>query len=130
MKIIFPSIPNRGASRWSHDLLAGLIMAASLMTGCGQHSGQETKTPVTAVRKNILASIGSSVITTEDFQQEVARRGRKPATDTERTQWLSEMVRLETLYANATADGFGRDPEVQLALKKMVAGKYLENHRT
>lgn len=130
MSTIFNRIVSTGANGHSHGLLAGLVLVAGLVSGCSDRTARSSPTTSATVAGNVLASVGSTIITRDDFQREVERRGRGPATEEERAQWVSEMVRLETLYANATTDDLDRDPEIQLALKKMVAGKYLEIHRT
>lgn len=78
-----------------------------------------------------LAQVGDAPITEEMFRREWARRHRslavsKEPTEAERAEVLEDLIRQETLWVRAQAEGFDRSPEMQARFKAMVVGAFRE----
>jgi len=107
----------RGVEAVSLLLLLGAI-------GCSRQTALQRaeSSPRPPLAATDLARVGDVVISRQAFEREWERRmdGRT------REQLLREMIRFETLLAQARASGVDRDPEVRAAFARMVVGKFEE----
>ena len=80
----------------------------------------------------VLARVGGRVITADAFRQELLRRSQQGnsafRTPQQREALLDEMVRNAALASAAAASGYDKDPEIQAALDRILADKYLRDH--
>lgn len=80
----------------------------------------------------VLARVGERTITVEDFTTEIELRsesgGAHYATMAQREALLDEMVKTEAVVAAALAAGYDRDPRYQAAIRKILVGRYTEDH--
>ena len=127
-----PGIPSSFGNHLSQFLrLAAVALCGGLLaTGCRQ---EKTAAPpsVPPVPGNVVAVVGSEVITAESFQNELARRIRsglgKFPEPKEKQALLEEMIRLEVLHQKALAAGYDRDPQILANLRGMIVAKFQED---
>jgi peptidyl-prolyl cis-trans isomerase C len=96
----------------------GLVISVSGLAGAEK---AESK-PV----ENAVATVGGRPIRAEELRTLLEKRSSRPATAEEKRQLLEEMVNFELLLAAAQQAGYDRDPELQAAYRRMLAGKYRE----
>lgn len=92
-------------------LTAGILLSA----GCGK------KAPT-----NVLAHVGSEVITVEDFQAELQRRGANRQAVLPREQLLNEMVARLTLVQRAKNSGLEKADDVRRTVEEVLIAKLKE----
>ena len=97
------------------SLLAGVV-GVWLLAGCG-------KAPVDPA---VLARVGNSVITTNDFQQEIAYRRQWSQPLPAKEALLEEMILQRALAQQAVAAGLEQDAEVRRAHQNSLIGKLRE----
>ena len=100
-----------------------LLAAALLGSSCRDPS---------VIAPEVVARVGDAVITKEYLQAELKRRasnGQSVAGAGGPTAVLDDLIRLETLFANAKAAGYDRDPELAQQFKRMVASKFEDEER-
>jgi parvulin-like peptidyl-prolyl isomerase len=94
-----------------------------VLTGCGRDSVPEradaARPPLADTE---VARVGNVAISRQAFEREWERR-----TDVRsKEELLQEMIRFESLLAQARAAGVDRNPEVAAAFNRMVVGKFQE----
>ena len=98
--------------------LAGLIVFS---VSCRQQS---------ALPPEAVATVGDAVITVDALQQALARRGWHNPTAEQKAAVLEDLIRFEALHAQARKTGYLQQPEVQNAIKHLVAARYREKLAT
>jgi peptidyl-prolyl cis-trans isomerase C len=77
-----------------------------------------------------VAQIGTRVVSTAEFTEELRRRGVSAANDEEaarlRREVLEALVDEESMVQRATASGLDREPEVQRRIRRLLAQEYRE----
>jgi len=83
-----------------------------------------------APQATVLATVGDTRITTEDFKREIQRRhtARRPIPDKETL--LQEMVQAEALVQRARKAGLLDDPQVRHEINSLLANKLQERELT
>lgn len=80
----------------------------------------------------VLAQVGERTITVEDFTTEIELRSANGqvhyATMEQREALLDEMVKTETVVTAALEAGYDEDPQYQAAIRKILVGRYVEDH--
>ena len=80
----------------------------------------------------VLAEVGEYTITVEDFTTEIELRSANGrvhyATMEQREALLDEMVKTETVVVAALEAGYDQDPAYQAAIRKILVGRYVEDH--
>src|SRR5689334_18436568 len=116
--------------------LLALSSALLLMglTACRRETGGVTAPSAASGRSNnIVARIGDTVITLEQFEAELQRRSRGLAgrygSEAGRRELLEQLIREHVLLARARAAGMDRDPELQRRFDRMVIAKYEEERK-
>ena len=106
-------------ARWmACTALAGLIVFS---VSCRQQS---------ALPPEAVATVGDAVITVDALQQALARRGWHNPTAEQKAAVLEDLIRFEALHAQARKTGYLQQPEVQNAIKHLVAARYREKLAT
>jgi parvulin-like peptidyl-prolyl isomerase len=98
------------------------IAVGTLLAGC-------RPSPVD-LPADTVAQIGTRVISTADFMEELRRRGVSASNDEEaarrRREVLEALVDEESIVQRATAAGLDREPEVQRRIRRLLAQEYRE----
>lgn len=103
-----------------------ILFSGLTMIWCGILSAEDAKLP-----EDVIAVIGDTPITLEDFRKEMVRRGgpgRSFATENEKAALLSDLVRSELIYAAALQSGYDKDTRVIEALKRLMVNSYLKDN--
>lgn len=99
-----------------------LVGSTLILPGCYKQKS------IVSLSTNEVAIVGTRVITSEAFQNELSRRAHlspdRYASPGEKQALLEEMIRFEALYQKALAAGYNQDPEIAASLKRMIAAKY------
>ena len=85
--------------------------------------------PVSCGKKNdpaVLATVGTHEIRTEQFREQMVRRGGLRPEELNKEALLQEMIEQEALYVRALNAGINRDPELQRAWRNLLIGKFKE----
>jgi len=103
------------------------VLACSIvlfLVGCSREStSPRTDAAASRFSDTDVARVGGATISREAFEREWNRR-----TDVRnKEELLQDMIRFESLLANARAAGLDRDPELVAALNRMVVGKFQED---
>ena len=121
-------ITRRTLSAWVAPVLAG--SATLLLASCGKPTATTSAPPT---ETNLVARVGNAVITLENFQAELNRRGRgtpaRYATEAGRQELLDEMIRDQVLLERAKAAGLDRDPELLRRFDRMVIARFEETSK-
>jgi parvulin-like peptidyl-prolyl isomerase len=98
--------------------LVCLVAAACALCSCKK----QVATDNSALPQNVLARVGSEVITVEDFQEAMRARpvGNNAAA---RTALLDELIEFRVLVQEAKARGLDRDPKTQQAFERFLANR-------
>lgn len=105
------------------------LLILSLQPAAAAPSPQETAGSPGG--EEVLATVGETRITVEEFRREMANRGGSVpgsyATPEQRRALLDEMVRERALSLAARAAGYDRDPEFVATVEKMLARRFLRD---
>lgn len=71
-----------------------------------------------------IAVVGTSPITVDSFESEMARNPRRYRTPEQVDALLEHMVRFEVLYAAAAQAGYAENPEIIERLRRYMVAKY------
>lgn len=110
-----------------------LALGCSLLVSSCRQSDSSKTNPASAPPRvpGELARVGDTVITEEAFKREWAKRhprfspteGVDPK---QKTDLLEDMIRSETLWQKAKAEGFDRSAEMESRIRGLVVGAYLD----
>lgn len=103
----------------------GVALACLLAVACGpQEAGP-------SLPENALAAVDGRIVTVEQFQQSVARKGsrlaRQGSSAQERERLLEELIRFEVLAANARRAGYDERPEVREAMERLMVQRFQQD---
>lgn len=104
--------------RTSAVIRTALLLALVLAVGCKREAGPALPAP-----QNVLAQVGTEVITTEQFQAALARRGGSSADPKVRRAVLDELIRLRAEVQEARRRGYEQDPEIVASHERALANK-------
>lgn len=109
------------------DSTCFLLMVAAVMTIWLTSCSREPK-PAAMAPGNAVAMVGDHAIMREDLESELTRRTVMSRGGTKEAQaLLEEMIRFEVLYQRALRTGYAQDPQIKVALKRMVVTKFQED---
>lgn len=107
------------------------VLIASLGLLVALVSCRQKPAPENSVVPNTLASVGDRIITTDEFQAELARRSQHGSlNDSEsdpRQSVLEDMIRFEAVYQKAIQMGYDRNPQLTASFKRMIVAKFQED---
>ncbi|MCG8336731.1 MAG: peptidylprolyl isomerase [Proteobacteria bacterium] len=110
-------------------LITAIILIA-LLTACDDQSVKRKQ--FTIDEASIIATVESEPITLEQVQNEMRYRGGhipgRFASLESREDLLDEIIHFEVLAQKAKAAGYGNDPEIKVALKKMMVKKFQQDY--
>ena len=107
---------------WSRCVVACSVLL--FLAGCTREStSSRTEAAGSRFSDSDVARVGRATISREAFEREWNRR-----TDARsKEELLQELIRFESLLANARTAGLDRDPEIVAAFNRMVVGKFQED---
>lgn len=83
--------------------------------------------PAPEMAGEVVALVNERVITTRDLNAELARRGgptREQLTPEQRQAIVQDLIRAEAFFQKARAAGFAEQPDLQAAIRQLVAQRY------
>lgn len=115
-------------------MIGAAFLATHASFGCQQKKNAASRSSQPAPRadgETDLARIGDVVITTADFEEQLARqtpyvRARYTSLE-QRREFLENMVRFEVLANEAQKRGFDKDPEVVRTVKQVMVQKLMKD---
>lgn len=126
----FPPSQMKLGTEWNPSLPGSRIVAGAVLIGIALLVSSCREPSVTS--PDIVARVGDADITKQSLQAELERRarnGQSVAAAGGPAAVLDDLIRLETLFANAKAAGYDHDPELAQQFKRLVAAKFEDDQR-
>ena len=94
-------------------------------------SGKQTVSLKVDKKGEVLANIGTDVITKEEFEKELNRQSpfirARYSSPEQRKNFLNNMIKFEVLAQESIRRGFHENPDVIKSMKKMMVQKMIQN---